>query len=189
MALAPRVAASAQSHEVVGAVDSDLVVTLTAGNPNNDLLKFRVSDLPSSGALFQFTESGRGAAILLSDAPINDFEHRIYFVPQAGSTGWPYDSFTFSVGDGEAYSAPASVSVNIISLPVLEVDASSVAPNGAFTLNFLGVSNASYRAWGSTNLTTWSLLGTATQVSSGQFSITDNSATNRPIRFYRVTCP
>lgn len=189
LALAPNVAASAQSLEVVGAVGSDLIVSLTGSDPNNDPLQFRIVDLPTSGELFQFAEGGRGTAILLPYTAVTDLQHRVCFVPQPGSVGWPYDTFAFSVSDGAYYSTTATVTVNIIPAPVLQVNASSVSSNGAFTLSFAGVSNASYRAWSSTNLMAWTLLGPATQSSPGQFAITDISATNRPMRFYRVTCP
>ena len=62
----------------------------------------------------------------------------------------------------------------------------TVNTNRSFSLSFTGDTNASYRVWYSTNLTAWTLLGSATQSVTGVFVYTDAGASNRPVRFYRV---
>jgi len=113
---------------------------------------------------------------------------RIIFVPGTDASGWPYTSFNFVANDGEADSAPAATTVNILFAPVIN-NASDAWSNGVFSLGFNGNANAVYRVWTSTNLFDWVARGAASQTSPGVFQFTDSSATNVSQRFYRVTCP
>ena len=61
--------------------------------------------------------------------------------------------------------------------------------NGSFLLHFTGVTNGSYRVWGSTNLSAWQDLGPATQGTPGRFEFLDPGASNCLQRFYRVRKP
>lgn len=65
--------------------------------------------------------------------------------------------------------------------------------NGSFQFSFTNISGASFTALGTTNislgLSNWNVLGTATEVSPGQFQFTDPQATNFPRRFYILRSP
>ena len=61
--------------------------------------------------------------------------------------------------------------------------------NGAFQFGFTNSSGQGYSVYGSTNLTIWSPIGAATQVSPGLFQFTDPDATNYPQRFYQLRSP
>jgi hypothetical protein len=56
-------------------------------------------------------------------------------------------------------------------------------------LNFSGNTNIGYSVWASTNLMNWQWEGTATQANPGQYEFFDQSVTNYPYRFYRITAP
>ena len=64
--------------------------------------------------------------------------------------------------------------------------------DGVFELGFAGLAGGTFTVLATTNLssrmTNWTVLGTATEVSPGQFRFTEPIATNRD-RFYRVRSP
>ena len=120
------------------------------------------------------------ADVLLSDVS------RVIFAPAQDEFGAPYDMFGFVANDGLSDSAPAVVTVIVLPRPLIQ-SAEFVA--GGFQFGFEGVTNAIYSVQGSTNLTAWTRLGTASQSSPGQFLFLDPGTTNRPARFYRVTSP
>jgi hypothetical protein len=69
----------------------------------------------------------------------------------------------------------------------------TLLPGGVFQFGFTNVSGMSFTAYGTTNLvlafTNWTRLGSATEISSGQFQFTDLSGAGNQERFYRVTSP
>ncbi len=65
--------------------------------------------------------------------------------------------------------------------------------NGFFEFGFTGTPGASFVALATTNLSlslsNWTVVGTPTEISPGQFQFTDLQAPNNPQRFYRVRSP
>ena len=61
--------------------------------------------------------------------------------------------------------------------------------NGHFRLQFDATAGTSYSVLVSTNLTTWTPLGSATELTPGHFEFTDADAANHPTRFYQLTSP
>ena len=65
--------------------------------------------------------------------------------------------------------------------------------NGSFRFGFTNLTDASFTVFASTNVAwpfaNWTMVGLATEVSSGQFQFTDPQATNSAQRFYRVRSP
>jgi len=64
--------------------------------------------------------------------------------------------------------------------------------DGSFRLSFTNVSGAAFTAFATTNIATssnWTSLGSATEISPGQFQFTDTQATNLPRRFYQIRSP
>jgi len=63
-------------------------------------------------------------------------------------------------------------------------------PDGVFELNFNAAPGAQFNVFATTNLTVsasnWTVLGTATEISAGQFRFADTQAINNARRFYRV---
>jgi hypothetical protein len=66
-------------------------------------------------------------------------------------------------------------------------------PEGAFQFNFVNTPGVGFTALCTTNLSLpmsdWTVLGSVTEVSAGQFQFTDLQATNSPQCFYRVRSP
>jgi len=65
--------------------------------------------------------------------------------------------------------------------------------NGAFEFSFTSTPGASFAALATTNLSlslsNWTVLGTAAEISPGQFRFIDPQTTNTPQRFYRLRSP
>ena len=191
LALLPNHLPAAAGQIVAGYPNTDLLVTLNGSDADNDPLSYRISSLPTAGAVYQCSGGVRGAQIITVNSLITDPLRRIIFAPAADQAGSPHATSGFTASDSFAFSIPATVTVNIVlpSVPTLNATASTVTTNGAFQLAFTGATNAAYRVWASTNLVNWELLGTAAAPAPGQFLFLDTSATNRPQRFYRATAP
>ena len=74
-------------------------------------------------------------------------------------------------------------------VPPFKVTSTAVQANGRFSFQFNGLANASYTVLLSTNLSTWDVIGTATQVSPGSFQFIDTGSTNQTKRFYLLRSP
>ncbi len=179
----------AQSQTNLGMAGRDLILTLPAADADYDALTCRVASLPTGGTLYQWSAGGRGAPITTPNTVVADVQERVIFAPDSDLPGWPYASFTFIANDGETDSAPATITVNLIPAPVIDLSSVAAGTNGGLSFNFTGYSNATYRVWASPDLTNWVMLGAAASSSPGWFSFTDPAATNSPQRFYRVTSP
>ena len=57
---------------------------------------------------------------------------------------------------------------------------------GAMYFNAVGTVGTGYQVWASTNLTNWVSLGTATEISPGNYEFIDAASTNYPVRFYQM---
>ncbi|HTR42367.1 MAG TPA: hypothetical protein VMH87_12190, partial [Pseudomonadales bacterium] len=183
----------ATNQVFVGLTGQDVTLPLTGSDPDNDPLAWRIVSLPATGTLYQWTPAGRGAAITAPNTIVTDSQARVIFAPQSNLTAWPYTAFTYVVNDGEVDSAQATNSINMIPAPAVNISSLNVT-NGVFSMTFGGITNASYRVWSSTNLTTWTLIGPPTQISIGLFEFTNivrnpQLRANFPLRFYRVTSP
>jgi hypothetical protein len=179
----------ALTKSATGGVNKDLIVSLSGWDPNGDALGFQISTPPTNGALYQYdASSGRGDPITAPGTLVTD-PFRVVFAPSADAFGAPYTTFGFIAGDGTYNSDPALVTVMILPPPIVQPAGFVSSSNGGFTLAFGGLSNAAYSVQASTNLVNWTRLGSATQLSPGQFTFLDTAATNWPRRFYRVISP
>lgn len=114
-----------QNVEVVQ--DTPALITLTGADADpDDVLGFAIVDLPTNGSLFAGDSTDEADRISAAGALAGD---QVTYVPVAGYTG--PDSFTFTAGDGSATSAPAEVSITVVS-DALHID-DSVVTNGQRT--------------------------------------------------------
>jgi hypothetical protein len=92
----------------------------------------------------------------------------------------------YVANDNKIYAFTVPVAPIILTNPTL-------LPGGTFQFGFTNVPGMSFTAYGTTNLalafTNWTRLGSATEISSGQFQFTDLSGAGNQERFYRVTSP
>jgi hypothetical protein len=185
------IAPQAASQTANGYVNHELTIALNGSPGDGPLLNYRVVAAPLTGALFQYTNGGRGGVINLASPAVADTGGRVIFVAATNSTGSPYDGFNFVANDGLNDSAPAAVTVNVgfPAAPQTQMSSWSIGGGGNFTLGFLGSSNAMYSIWGSTDLATWSWLGAAVEGTPGIYQFTDTTVSNWPARFYKVTAP
>jgi hypothetical protein len=174
---------------VTGEMNRDTVVFPPCYDPNGDPLTFRITSLPATGSVFQYTPEGRGALITAPDTLLIDPQGRVIFAPVLDEVGVPYTAFSVTADDGQYSSAAGWVTVNIIPPPVMESGAYGFDTNGVFALGFAGLTNVTYRVYASTDLTNWTWVGSPDQPTSGQFLFSDSAPTNYPWRFYQVRSP
>ena len=110
-------------------------------------------------------------------------------MPAPGVYGDPSDSFVFVANDGVLDSPPIVCAVATVPPPWIQNATISNGPPASVTLAFSAISNAAYSVWRSTDLVSWTFLGAAVQTAPGQFSFTDNTISNSPVRFYRIRNP
>lgn len=103
---------------------------------------------------------------------------------QGGGNGYAIDNLNFAA------------SVAPITAPILGgVTYAGGASGAGLTLSFADSPGAGgqFTVWGTTNLTlpfsAWQDLGHPAEVTSGSYQFTDAQATNKPVRFYKVTSP
>ena len=182
-------APQATSQTNLGPAGMDSTVTLTATDPNQDALGFRIAVLPVTGTLFQWTSAGRGPTITAPNIAVTDALGRVIFAPVGGISGWPYTQFSFKADDGELLSPAVTVTVNLITSPAIVLGSISNTASGTFSFQFAADTNAACRVLGSTNLSTWNQIGLLTQLVPGLFQFTDTNTSAFPRRFYRVVSP
>jgi hypothetical protein len=77
--------------------------------------------------------------------------------------------------------------------PPIVLEQATVLTDGSFQFGFTHLPGGSYSVLTSTNpalrIADWTALGSATEISPGQYQFTDANATNRPMCFYRVSSP
>jgi alpha-tubulin suppressor-like RCC1 family protein len=187
-AIGPNVPPLVYSDSVTGYVNAASVISLRAYEPNGDPISRRMCSLPAHGGCYQYNNGVPGAPILETNSVVTDPDGRIIFVPESGAGGSPLTAFRYLASDGEADSAPATITVHVVlpPQPSLVAAGSGITTNGAFLLSFTGASNVTYRVWVSTNLLNWEPLGLAQPISNGWFRFLDLNATNDPLRFYRA---
>ncbi len=184
--LPPRVLSSLAT----GNTNMDLLISLFGWDPNGDPLIYRIAAPPGYGSLYQYTSTGRGDLINSPDEAVTDPSGRVVFAPLPDTFGARYSTFSVVANDGALDSPISLITVAIVPPPVIASAGliQTPTPQG-FGFSFPGLSNATYSAQGSADLTNWIALGSATQSSPGQFFFLDSGATNRPQRFYRVRSP
>jgi hypothetical protein len=174
------------ARTVSGPMNSALMVPFSSilFDPNGDpISSVRIASLPAHGSLYQYTTNGVGAPISAPDTVVADASH-VFFVPEQNVYGAPYDTFTIVANDGQLDSAPATLSVWIVPPPVVQAALTTNGPTTGLVLSFTGLTNVSYVVLGSTNLSSWSYLGSATLNASNLFSYTNSISS--PFQFYRV---
>jgi alpha-tubulin suppressor-like RCC1 family protein len=189
LALSLNVPPVAENATVSGFPNRDVVITLPVFEPNGDALSYRVTSLPSIGALFQYNGGVRGTPIAVPNTGVSNSQGRLIFAPANNGVGNAYASFGYVAGDGAVESAPAVVTINIVLPSAPRFTGAAPDTNGSFRVTFAGQTNAAYSVWASTNLVDWARLGPATTISPGVFQFTDVNANNWPHRFYRAIAP
>lgn len=173
-----------------GSVNQDLVIAPTVSDANNDTLICRVATLPAQGALYQYDGGARGPQITAPDTMITDPSDRVIFAPAPNANGSPYTTFSLVANDGEADSAPATMTINIFNAPQNFAASSIGGANGQqLTLQLTGTPNYPYIVEMATNLTPpviWQPILTNPADLNGNWSWTLTNLSDLPAGFYRA---
>lgn len=114
---------TAQTNE-----DTEVAITLTGTDTENNALTFRITTLPTDGQLFQQD----GTPINAADTDVTSATGVVRFAPDADENGSPYATFGFRAFDGAEFSANEGVvTVNVIAVN----DPPTIAPQGPFAVN------------------------------------------------------
>ncbi|MDB6018143.1 MAG: hypothetical protein JWR19_2632 [Pedosphaera sp.] len=128
--------------------------------------------------------SVNGGTVVLSGGVIT-------YTPPAGSTNT--DSFTYNVSDGFGGSSIGTVVVNVIastaSAPAQNVTGFNMLPNGNASIHFAGIPGRTYTIQASTDLHTWTNVGSAPASANGAFQFEDLDTASFPSRYYRSAFP
>ena len=147
----------------------DKVITLGGVDPEGDMLRFRITTLPATGALYQYENGARGAIIDAPGAVVTDPGGRIIYVPPDTGSGQLAVSFEFVVGDGTYESVPVAVVVNLDVPPqVFAGRPTQVAMSNATLQAMVDphlVPTAAWVEWGSTPALGW--VSAATNLETG----------------------
>jgi len=144
---------SANSRSVSSVANYDLVIDLSGSDPDGDALTYRISARPAAGQLYQYTNSSRGAPITSDNTWVTG--SRVIFAPGTNEFGNNYAGFSFTASDGEAESAPASVTISISGNTYAATLAASSVTTSAARLNGMAVASGlptlAWFEWGGTN--------------------------------------
>jgi len=142
--------------------------------------------------------SADGTTIVIASALINGVSGYIYISRNSG-TNWDNSLAPVLAWSSVAASADGRKLVAVANGEGIYVQSVATLPpiiNGMtrlssaqFRLQFNGVISGNYTVLTSSNLNTWTELGSATETSPGQFSFTDAAAASLPKRFYRLRSP
>jgi hypothetical protein len=110
--------------------NNPVAITLSGFDPDNCELAFSVAGQPANGSL---SAPGATACNPTGGGATNRDAAPITYTPTTGFSGT--DSFTFTVSDGTSVSAPATVTINVVTPPTVHVgdlDASTVKTSGSW---------------------------------------------------------
>ncbi len=130
------------------------------------------------------TVTGLGGAYVAGDA-FRLFAASTYVASSFSATNLPvgvtWDTTTLGV-DGM---------IKAVSVARPQISNITTGAGGTFQLSFSGPAGNNYRVWASTNLAlaTWTLLTNGLFGVSGTATFIDTTATNYPVRFYRISVP
>jgi hypothetical protein len=103
-----------------------------------------------------------------------------------------YDKAPVTGGDYGCIFMADNMAVTPVPPPIILSNAASLA-HGAFQFAFTHTPGTTFTVLGSTNaalpLTNWYVLGSATEISAGQYQFTDVQTTNQSCCFYCVRSP
>jgi uncharacterized repeat protein (TIGR03803 family) len=132
-----------------------------------------------SFGIFSIVYTGAGQTLMLNLTADNQ-------------VGIPANAPQFGFANAGSFAATVSVGQVQIANPIILTRPTKLS-GGAFQFSFSNTPGLNFSVFGSTNVSlsfsNWSLLGQATQVSSGQFQFTDPQGASQSQRFYRVRYP
>ena len=190
--------------------------TTNGASPGETLVQLSVlRQVPPTVVTLPASSITTNAAVLNGTATPNGLSTRTWF--QFGvSTNYGVVTMSTTSGSG---SAPAPFAANLVGLTngvvyhyravatnllgmVVGQDQSFVwvntrpvfttpvlPPNSSFLVRFSGVPGQVHSVWASSDLTSWTKLGTAVDLGGGQFSYDDAGITGIVWRFYRIASP
>jgi alpha-tubulin suppressor-like RCC1 family protein len=164
LALAPNVPPVALPQVLTAPINLDFPLALMATDFDQDPIAFRIATIPAAGALYQYANGSRGAPITQPNTAVTDASGRVILAPAPEGFGVPYTSFTFIANDGQADSAPATVTINLIGPTSAATQLPGPVRSTTATLNGMCVAgNLPATAWFEWGTTTTYSQSTSTQ--------------------------
>lgn len=144
--LGPNFGPQASPQTALVFANYDSVVRLTGTDPNLDDIGFQIASVPTVGRLYQYAGGGRGS-LLSAGMSLSDPFGRLIFSPETNSFGLDYSTFTFRANDGEFYSGPATVTVDIAVAAAFTQPAIAIGTNAATLTGYAAPNGYPGLAW------------------------------------------
>ncbi len=137
------------------------------------------NDFDVEGDILEITNV---SATTTSGGSVNWSGNSITYTPPPDFTGT--DTFTYTVNDGHGGVDTGTVEITV--RPPLEVISIARLANGNVAVQFHGIPSRSYHLQASTDLASWTDVGTRIADASGNFDFEDTGADSQSQAFYRV---
>ena len=124
----------------------DSLVRLSGTDPNLDALGFQIASVPTIGRLYQYVGGNRGS-LLAAGMSVTDPFGRIIYAPETNSLGLAYATFSFRATDGEVFSGPATVTIDIARSAAFTRTAFGVTTNAATLAGYAAPNGYPGQAW------------------------------------------
>ena len=98
--------------------DTDILLTLSATDPDGEALNYAIATLPANGRLFQTSDGrSRSGEITAAQTIVTSPSHQVIYVPPSDQFGLGLGSFTYRASDGQTQSLAGMVTLDVVSAP------------------------------------------------------------------------
>ncbi|MDB6034860.1 MAG: hypothetical protein JWM16_5198, partial [Verrucomicrobiales bacterium] len=174
---------------ITNTANNDILLYLSPPSPSNPKYSLKIFDI-FGGSAYQYSNGERGDFIYSYDelaSVVADPDGRIFWALEPwANDGFTFFQYGFEVG---SYGSVGTVTVLFTNAPFSEIESLKRQPDGSMLISAHGVVNGSYAIQGSSELSNWLNLGTATAGSNGTYFFRDVEAPIWPRRFYRLSSP
>ena len=150
----------------------------------------------------------QGEIFFSDNGSLIDEEDYAFYAANSGSSQIPFNgpvppnpysgsspSYTLSAGHTltvmgylEITVDPASINLGTVNPTPIDLVASQIGAGGNFQFQFSGASGVTYTVWASSDLKSWTVIGTGT-FGSSPATFTDTRTPGQSAQFYRVSTP
>jgi trimeric autotransporter adhesin len=132
LALSDNVAPFTSARTYIFPPNTEMRLSLSTNSfeANGDPVTYKITRLPFHGILYQLNGAQRGQPITATNTIVSDIAGIVAYIPETNYFG--FDTFAFSVNDGEFESAPGTITFDVRGWPATTtLNASSITSSNA----------------------------------------------------------